>query len=76
MTALRPARVYAATAHYDDPRLDTSRYFLTKRSRDKWAKQRREGFPAEAGYFEDDEGRPALPPARVETADSEPVVFP
>jgi hypothetical protein len=69
-------RVYRASATYDDPRLDVTRHFLSKRARDSWADRRRAGYDAEPGGFLDD-GRPAIPPARsVTVATSAPVTFP
>ena len=78
MSAVR--RVYRATAWYAfryGGEYAVTRHFLTKRSRDNWAQQRREGYPERPGTSREDEGMAAIPPAlRVETADSEPVVFP
>lgn len=69
-------RVYRAIATYDDPLLDTTRHFLTKRSRDRWAEQRREGYPAKEGMDILEDSRPAIPPAkRVDVAMSEPIIF-
>lgn len=71
----RQRYVYRATALYDDCLLDTTRHFLTKKSRDLWARQRLQGYPVDTGtFFEGD--RPAIPPAReVKLARSQPVVF-
>lgn len=70
-------RVYRATAHYAGTYpYSTTRHFQTKRARDRWAEQRREGYPEDPGGFLDD-GRPAIPPAdRVDVADSNPVTWP
>lgn len=70
-------RVYRAVAKYGEE--EVTRHFLTKRSRDAWAKQRREGYPERAGVYlgggEYDDVA-AIPPADlVEVAESEPVVF-
>lgn len=68
--------VYRAEARYDDVLLDTTRHFLTKRARDRWANQRREGYPADDGGHLLGDVRPAIPPAReVIESRSQPVVF-
>lgn len=66
--------VYRATALYDDILLNTTRHFLTKRTRDRWADQRLAGYPAEEDFL--GPVRDAIPPAReVIRERSEPVVF-
>lgn len=71
-------RVYRAVAHYADGS-SIRRDFLTKRSRDRWAQNRRDGYPEQPGYVWDvweDEGLAAIPPAvRVDVQDSDPLVF-
>lgn len=79
----RVRRVYRAVAYYPftgGGEYAVRRHFQTKRARDHWAQQRREGYPWEEGpYIGDGEyaHRPALEPAlRVDVADSDPVTFP
>ncbi len=72
---MRVKRLYRAIAHYEG--YVVKRHFQTKRARDNWAEQRREGYPAESGYGEYDDGLPAIEPAiLVYTDESEPIVFP
>lgn len=81
----REKRVYRAVAHYSDGNV-IRRHFLTKRARDKWAKNRRKGYPSfndALGLHPFDSGAlpteaaPSIPPAdRVDIADSDPITFP
>jgi hypothetical protein len=71
-------RVYRAIAHYEG--YVVRRHFFTKRARDNWATNRRNGFPEEEGpYIGNGEydDRPALEPAlSVYTDESDPIIFP
>lgn len=68
-------RVYRAVAHYADGS-SIRRDFLTKRTRDRWAQNRRDGYPEQPGIGWDDDGLAAIPPAvRVDVQDSAPLVF-
>lgn len=70
-------RVYRARAFYSDEDDVVTRHFLTKRSRDRWAANRRDGYPEQPPTFHDDDGLPAIPPAsRVDVDESDPIVFP
>jgi hypothetical protein len=74
---VRTRRLYRAQAFYADPRLDTVRHFQSKRARDRWAANRREGYLEEPPSDWMDDGRPGIPPAvRVDVDESLPIRFP
>lgn len=70
--------VYRAIAHYEG--YVVKRHFFTKRARDNWATNRRNGFPEEPGVYLGNgeyDDRPALEPAlSVYTDESDPITFP
>jgi hypothetical protein len=81
----RVKRLYRVRAYYPWAASPTgeniiTRHFQSKEAAERWADQRREGYPETNGYPFVDDGdyyRPAIPPATRVTVDvSDPITWP